>query len=325
MPAVTEVQKTENSRTTTEVLTVDGAVAGDTLIVLYGSDYYALATMPDATSTAGDLELIDTADMGDSSGHIKAYRCVVESTGEHTVTIPAHIDCDIHGHVLLIPGTMTVDDHDVLFTTSTVNPHDAPSVDAAADDRLLVCVWLTPTGPAMDGDDYTVPGSMTEHAETQASPFSAMCTASEPVDAGATGTRSATWIALGKYAAISLVLGTTGQTVDIGQALELDTAAAIDPVRLLSTSQALQLDEALPITPVRTAAIGQASQADEALPVTPVRVVHVGQALELDSALVLTADGPAPAVSRGRLTSGTRTGPAMTTPPRRTPTIKQGG
>lgn len=112
------------------------------------------------------------------------------------------------------------------------------------------------------------------------------------------------------------------RVVELGLAAELDTAQQVTPVRVLDVGQALQTDTAGVVTPVRIVTVGMGLQADEALPVTPVRVVRVGQALELDSALAVEAIGPAPAASRGRLTSGTRAGPSITAPPRRVASIR---
>lgn len=117
----------------------------------------------------------------------------------------------------------------------------------------------------------------------------------------------------------------TGPTaIDIGQAVQADSAGVIAPVRLADIAQAVELGTAAPVDLLRLLGIGQAQHTDEALPVTPVRLVPVGQALERDSALAVEAIGPAPPLSRGRLTSGTRTGPSITAPPRRTPMIKEG-
>lgn len=132
------------------------------------------------------------------------------------------------------------------------------------------------------------------------------------------------------------------RTLDAGLAHEADSAGAIAPVRVVTVGLALQVDEALPITPVRVVHVGQAAgletagavtpmrvltlgqavEADSAAAVALVRLLTVGQAVELDSALPVTPIGPAPAATRGRLTSGTRAGPSITAPLRRLPSIR---
>lgn len=161
----------------------------------------------------------------------------------------------------------------------------------------------------------------------------------------ATGAYTSTATLAGISAATGIITTyktAAGQAVDVGQALEADTAQPVSPVRaaalgqalesdaahavtavrVLDVGQAAELDTGLPIAAVRVAELGRATQLDEALPITPVRVVRLGQAGEIDTALVLTPDGPAPAASRGRLVSGTRAAPSITARSRRVPTIK---
>lgn len=212
---VAEVLETPESSSTSQVLsTAAGTAAGDTLVVLYGSDFYELADMPDVTSSAGTPTLIGWTDIGNNLGHIKAYTVAVASGGAKTVTIPAHIDCDITGVVLRISGTATLDGSTAsqIDTSNTVAAHVAASVTTSAADRLLVCCWLkTNAGSNWTGEQYAVQASMTKRAETAARPFCAMAVATEDIAAaGTTGTRTATWFEPKMYGAISFALAGSG-------------------------------------------------------------------------------------------------------------------
>lgn len=216
-PIVASAVETPDNVFSTQTLNVPGLTSGDSLYVAYGSDFYPFATMPNVTSTAGTCVLVKGTSLGDGVGHLKTFVCAVQTTGDHTVTIPAHTDCDIHGIVLVIPGAVTVDASDSLIdTANTTDFHAAPSLATTGLDRLLVCVWLTPSGPAWTGEPYQPQSPMVEWGETGASPFSAMMVAVEAIPAaGATGTRTAQWIAARKYAAISVALAGAGGAPDI--------------------------------------------------------------------------------------------------------------
>lgn len=212
---VAEVLETPNSSSTTQVLsTASGTAAGNTLVVLYGSDFYELADMPDIASSAGTPSLLGWAEIGTGLGHIKAYTVAVTSGGAKTVTIPAHIDCDITGVVLRLAETATLDGTTAsqIDTSNTVSAHVAPSVTTTGADRLLVCCWLkTNAGSGWTGDQYSVQASMTKRAETAAPPFCAMAVATEDIAAsGATGSRTATWFEPKVYGAISFALAGSG-------------------------------------------------------------------------------------------------------------------
>lgn len=196
----------------TQTLNLTSCVAGDTLVIFYGSDYYTLANMPNVTSSAGTCNLVTSVDMGDNSGHMKAFLCSVGSSGTHTVTIPAHIDCDIHGIAMRVSGAVTADVYGSQFDPNNSSAtHTAPSVTTTGTDRLLACGWVTPSGPAITGEPYTPQASMTKRGETDASPFSAMMVATEDIpSSGATGTRTATWVDLRRYGAITIALAGAG-------------------------------------------------------------------------------------------------------------------
>lgn len=212
--SVVEVLKTSDARSTAQTLTSSGMTVGDTLVIFYGSDYYQLANMPDPTSTAGTLSSLGSVDVGTNIGHIKAYLCPVTTGGAQSVTIPAHIDCDIHGSVLRISSTVTQDgsagtNFDAANTTAS---HVASSVTTTATDRLLCVAWLATVTGGFTGTDtaYTVPGTMTKQSESDAPNFSAMMVAIEAIpSAGATGTRTATWQASRPYGALSIAVGSS--------------------------------------------------------------------------------------------------------------------
>ncbi|MFI6496890.1 hypothetical protein [Nonomuraea typhae] len=220
-PAISETLKTSNGRFTTEVLTTSaGTAAGDTLVIFYASDFFSLATMPDVTSSAGTPTLEHTTEVGTNLGHIKAYTLAVTSSGSKTVTIPAHVDCDIFGVVLRIPAAITVDDHQgQIDTTETLTAHVAPSVTTLGADRLLAIAWLgTNVNTGWSNPPYTAPGSMTERAQPHSSPYAALMVATQEISAsGATGTRTATFFRAESYGAASLALaGPAGAASDLG-------------------------------------------------------------------------------------------------------------
>lgn len=215
--SVVEVLKTSDSRTTSQTLTSSGMTVGDTLVVFYGSDYYQLSNMPDPTTTAGTLTLLGSVDIGTNLGHIKAYTCSVTTGGAQTVTIPNHIDCDIHGSVLRISSAVSLDgsltsNFDSSAPNTGTASHVASSVTTTAADRLMCVAWLaTLTGGITAGDSsYTAPGSMTKQSESDATNFSAMMVATEAIPtAGATGTRTATWVTARPYGTVSIAVGST--------------------------------------------------------------------------------------------------------------------
>lgn len=213
-PTPVEFLETADSVFTTQVLTTSGATAaGDTLVIAYGSDFYTFASMPNVTSSAGTPALVASMTMGDNIGHAKVFTCAVASGGAKTVTIPAHTDCDIHGVVMRFPGAVTLDGTPTsqFVATNTTAAHVAPSMTTTDIDRLLVCVWLTTSGPGFVGEPYVLPGGMTKRGETGASPFSDMCVGTESIAAaGATGTRTATWVDTKRYGSISLALAGAG-------------------------------------------------------------------------------------------------------------------
>jgi hypothetical protein len=208
-PTVAETLETSDNRTTSQILTTGaGTTAGDTLIIWYGADAFAVADMPNATSNAGALELLDTIDGGENRGKLKLYTVAVTTAGAKTVTIPAFNGCDIHGFVHRVPaglgGSLLFDDSTTDFNDNTVNPHAAPTLTTGGADRLLLCCWLNTGSGSFTGEVYEVPAAMTKLGETGASPFSAAAVAGQTIAAGgATGTRSATWQQTARFVAVS--------------------------------------------------------------------------------------------------------------------------
>lgn len=200
--------QTPDAVTTTQVVNTDACNVGDTLFIAYGTDAFDLATMPEATSSAGALVAGPVMDIGTNLGHLKTYTVVVTTPGVKTITFPNHSGCDVHGHWVRYPEAMAIDVTATnIVTSNSTSAHVAPSVDPTGVDRSLVCVWLTTNGPGMVGNPYVVPGGMTKQQETIASPFSDMCSATEELAADTpTGTRTATWLANARYGAVSVAL-----------------------------------------------------------------------------------------------------------------------
>lgn len=228
-PAVSNSGKTPDSSTTTQVINTDACNVGDTLYIAYGTDAFDLAGMPDATSSAGTLTPLTPVDLGTNLGHLKRYLVNVTTPGVKTVTFPAHGGGDIHGHWVRIGETVQADagtDLSNTVATNTTASHVAPSVDPNGVDRLMVCTWMTTAGPAFTGQPYTLPGSMTKRAESGASPFSDMCTATEPLAVDTpTGTRTATWIDLKRYLAASVALARVSPGGAVSSHLDLASSA----------------------------------------------------------------------------------------------------
>lgn len=249
VPVIADTKQTSDGRSSTEVLTFTGVAAGDTLIVFYGSDSYLLSNMPDVTSSAGTATPITLVDIGDNRGHIKAYTITAGTAGTHTVTIPAHIDCDIHGVALRLSPAVVVDAFASQFLDeNSQTTHTAASVTTTGADRLLLCCWITPSGPSFTGKPYTPQVSMTEVAETSTSPFSAMLVASEAItSAGATGTRTATWVDFRRYGSITMAI--TAASENLSGTGAITATAALGSSGLKATS-----GSAAPITTAATLA-----------------------------------------------------------------------
>lgn len=208
-PAVANSGATPDGVTTTQVVTTDACNIGDTLYIAYGTDAFDVATMPEATSDAGTLVPIQTGDIGVNAGHVKTYLVACTTAGTKQITFPAHSGADVHGHWVHIAEAVQVDGTPAqnIVTSNSSASHVANGVDPVAADALLVCTWFTTSGPAFAGHPYIPPGSMTERAETGASPFSDMMTATEALtDGNPTGTRTATWVDLKRYAALTVAL-----------------------------------------------------------------------------------------------------------------------
>lgn len=242
-PIVAAAGETLDSSTTQQVVSTDSVAVGDTLYIVYGSDSFTLAGMPDPTSTAGALTPVGSVDLGDNLGHIKAYTVVCTTVGVKTITFPAHGGGDIFGHWLRIGEEVALDvAAPAIDPTASSANHVAASVDPTNTDRLLVCTWLTTAGPAFVGEPYAPQVSMTKRCETGASPFSDMMTASEALSADTpTGTRTAVWTAARRYAALSMTLARVGVggpgSVEVAVEIDATTSAIHDtaadlPVRV---------------------------------------------------------------------------------------------
>lgn len=223
MPTIAEVLHTENNRTTDQTLTTAaGTAAGDTIVVVYGSDYYTLADMGEVTASSGTPDDVwhsggGDVDMHSDGGnlymHAKAYVWAVEDDGAVDVVIPAAINCDIHGVLLRFSGQVAVDAFAAGAWNGTTSTHDAvaPSVVASAAGEMLIAAWIMKSGDFPGA--YTIPGGMSRSADTDANPFSAMTVATESISSsGATGTRTATWpgTALTQWCSISLLVADVG-------------------------------------------------------------------------------------------------------------------
>jgi hypothetical protein len=224
-PLVLNAGETPDSVTTTQVLNTPACNVGDTLYIVYGTDAFDLATMPEATSDAGALTPVDVADIGTGSGHVKTYLVECTTPGVKAITYPAHSGCDIHGHWIRIGEPVAEDiSNQNIVATDTTSAHVANGVDPAGTDRLLVCTWLVKNAGAFVGEPYVT--SMTKRAETGAAPFSDMMTATEDLAVDTpTGTRTATWTQNARYAALTVALARTVPGGVVESELDMDSSA----------------------------------------------------------------------------------------------------
>lgn len=103
--------------------------------------------------------------------------------------------------------------------TTKVTAHDAPRVEAATDDCLLVCAWGD-----VSGGNYTVPSGMTAGPELDG-PVSTTVTASETLtSAGETSVRTATHDLSDTYAAASIAVPGAGGSVPVIEEEHADAA-----------------------------------------------------------------------------------------------------
>lgn len=89
-------------------------------------------------------------------------------------------------------------------------------------------------------------------------------------------------------ASIALLAASSAITVNVGQASETDTGAAITPSHTVAVGQASETDTAGTITPSITVNVGQATSTETAGTITPSKTVPVGQAVSTETALDIT-------------------------------------
>lgn len=207
-PTIREVLAGSAENADVTLVTGSGTLATDMLVALQGIDFYAAASM--VSPTPGSWSNDATGDRGTNAPHIKAWTRHVEAPGgAQSVTFEQLSDAVNHGILLVLAGaSLTVDG--AAGGSGTDDTQDAPSVPPASDDALLICAWLS----SILGD-YTPPGTMTEQAESDFSPWATMAAATEVLTAaGATGVRTATFSVSRAFASISLAVSAADGGLD---------------------------------------------------------------------------------------------------------------
>jgi hypothetical protein len=184
--------------------------AGDVLIIIHGNDFYAASAMPTPTvggSTTG-VNAITSADGGTNFAHAKAYRYVVPSTGDLTVSVtetaPGDEEKCLIAYVLSGADTSTVIDASAGGFNSTGSGDAAPTAPSVAPGSANAYLIVhTNSGGGANVASYTPPSGMTETYDQSAAGSMGVSGAVQQLSAsGATGTKafaaatSATWATL---------------------------------------------------------------------------------------------------------------------------------
>jgi hypothetical protein len=169
----------------------------------------------------------------------------------------------------------TTVDHETAVGNGTNTP--ATEVMPPRDDRLLF--W---TGSGINGaSDWTQPSGFTEHIQQ---PNITVATKVQYAD-GATGSlvgsnsSSDEKLAfLGAFRPLNDAAGGGATNVNVGQAVETDTAQPFGRVKLDAIGPAVETDTARPIAPQKQATAGRATETDTAQPFGRVKQRTIGQA-----------------------------------------------
>lgn len=181
---------------------------GDLLVLWHFYDYHAVTDM--ITPAGGGVwELRGIADTGINKMHLKLWTRPVTTNGVQTIIcINAKADA-FHMPVLYVlkpvnSGTYLSVDAVATSTGFTTASHVCPSVFTAGSDDLLLCgVGESPLGSG----NYTWQVGMTEETDVNAGAVSQASTASQTlVTSGATGTRTATFIAARDYVSATIAI-----------------------------------------------------------------------------------------------------------------------
>jgi hypothetical protein len=79
-----------------------------------------------------------------------------------------------------------------------------------------------------------------------------------------------------------------GQTITLGQAVEVDTSQPVTPAKTRTLGQAVEADTARPVVVAKTRSLGQATETGTARPIAVTKTLHLRQAAETDIAAAVT-------------------------------------
>lgn len=166
-PTIREVLVIPNGSTTARTVTTSvGTLAGDTFVIIQGTDNNTVAG---PTCTAGTPVQHGTSETdGNGNGVLRVYTLDASAGGAQDVTFPAAGGFDIFGIVLVMSGTATPDGFAKTNFPSSATSFVTPSATVAGVADLLVVAGF---GLANTTLDFAGSG-LTERAQNTALPFS---------------------------------------------------------------------------------------------------------------------------------------------------------
>lgn len=285
-----------------------GVQAGDCALL-----WWTMVASATPTDPSGfDLK---QAHLGDS-GSIESrfYRKICDGTESGALNLDANAFNRQSAVLLVLRDTDLVEPVDtwaVRDEGSNVTSHSAPQVVTGATPG---CVGVTAVAERASSGTTNWTTSWTERADSTTLANGSGGTITAVADDGLALNRGAgsviappNWVSGNSFASdnvtvwtVSIAPGITDQTIEIGQAQEIDLARPITPVRTVPFGQASEVDAAQLIFPGQIVEIGQAvehdaatrlavplgraNETDTAGQIKPIRLVPFGQASEVDAA-----------------------------------------
>lgn len=300
---------------------------GDTLLIIHGNDYYQLSNMPTPTcngSTTGVNAITPVADGGNTFAHCKGYWFQPGATGDVTVSVTETGLGDEEKCLVVY----------VLIDAMATTPIDASNSnsDSTGSSANHVALGVSPTsskpflivhkndGGGADAGATTPPTGMTETYDASHIGLMHYAGATQQLSGpGATGDKTFVCAASTSYGTLTIAIaprvGSSGQTVALGQITETDTAGAITPSHRVTIGQVTETDTAQNFTHVKQQVMGRCTETDTAGGLGDVKLL--GQVTETDTARAI-----APAHSRV-LGQVTETDAAQSFTARKTKTLGQ--
>jgi hypothetical protein len=184
-PTIRETLVTTGGVTTTQTLntTAGTTTAGDTLVVIYGTDGNSVSANP--TSSAGTLSQVgvDIKD-GNGNGIFRVFSAPITTSGSKSITIPAASGFDIYGVAMVFYGSIEIEGYTRSFYASSNTTFLSPTTILTGGKDMLFAVIAH-----LQNASISLSGSgLTQQANLRASSFSAMAVGT--VALAASGTTS---------------------------------------------------------------------------------------------------------------------------------------